>query len=62
LTGIIICDKCGQVFLAHGIRDSLPKPFKEIKLFHGIRKIRSESQTHSTISKFEDVCKDCSDG
>jgi formylmethanofuran dehydrogenase subunit E len=59
MTGIIICDKCKEPFLAHGKRDSLPIPLKKIRLFHGIRSIRSEDQTHSTVSKFDDICNEC---
>ncbi len=60
MTGIIVCDKCFNLFLAHGSRDSLPKELQGIRLFYGIRQIRSESQTHSTISKFTDLCEECS--
>jgi len=59
MTGIIICDECKEPFLAHGRRDSLPIPLKNIRLFHGIRGIRSEDHTHSTVSKFDDYCKEC---
>jgi len=59
MTGIIICDKCHRLFLAHGSRDSLPEELQEIKLFYGIRQIRSETQTHSTVSKFTDLCQEC---
>jgi len=55
MTGIIICDKCKEPFLAHGTRDSLPIPLKAIRLFHGIRNIRSEDQTHTTVSKFDSL-------
>ncbi len=60
MTGIIICDKCFKLFLAHGTKDSLPKELQGIKLFYGIRQIRSENQTHVTVSKFTDLCEECS--
>jgi hypothetical protein len=60
MTGIIVCDKCFKLFFAHGSRNSLPKELEKIELFFGIRQIRSESQTHVTVSKFIDLCKECS--
>ncbi len=60
MTGIIVCDKCHQLFFAHGSKDSLPKELQGIRLFYGIRQIRSESQTHTTVSKFIDLCEECS--
>ncbi len=60
MTGIIVCDNCHQLFFAHGSRDSLPKELQEIELFNGIRQIRAEKQTHTTVSKFNDYCGKCS--
>ena len=59
MTGIIICDRCKEPFLVHGKRESLPIPLRNIRLFHGIRDIRSEDQTHATVSKFNDFCDEC---
>ncbi len=59
MTGIIICDKCKEPFLVHGKRESLPIPLRNIRLFHGIRDIRSEDQTHATVSKFNEFCDEC---
>ncbi len=59
MTGIIICDECFKVFLAHGKRESLPKDLSIIPLFNGTRLIRSET-FDTTISIFKDVCGDCS--
>jgi len=59
MTGIIICDNCKEPFLVHGKRESLPIPLRNIRLFHGIRDIRSEDQTHATVSKFDDFCDEC---
>ncbi len=61
MTGIIICDKCKEPFLVHGKRESLPIPLRNIRLFHGIRDIRSEDQTHATVSKFNDFCDECNE-
>ena len=60
MTGIIVCDNCHVLFFAHGTRNSLPKNLQEIRLFYGIRQIRSESQTNTTVSKFIDLCEECS--
>jgi len=67
LTGIIICDKCGKPFLAHGNRDVIahnPKIafLKVIPNFKGIRRIRritTTSEFTKTYSKFFDVCENC---
>jgi hypothetical protein len=61
MTGIIICDKCSKMFLAHGSRDSLPKEISNIELFRGWRFIESKEKPEpiSTISKFLDLCIDC---
>ena len=58
MTGILVCDKCHKLFFVHGRRESLPKELQHISLFHGVREIRSEKQTHSTVSKFDDYCND----
>jgi len=60
MTGVIICDKCFKLFLAHGKRESLPKEFSIIPLFKGTRLIRSET-FDTTISIFLDYCGECSE-
>ncbi len=60
MTGIIICDKCFKLFLAHGNRASLPKELSTIPLINGTRFIRAEGEVDSTVSIFFDVCGDCS--
>jgi len=67
MTGIIICDKCGKVFLAHGKLSEPNKPTPILRVliaskmprFKGTRKIVSEKIGDKTISKFKDYCSKC---
>ena len=67
MAGIIICDKCGKVFLTHG---KLSEPHaltpllmvlmaSKMPRFKGTRKIVSEKIGDKTISKFKDYCSKC---
>jgi len=67
LTGIIICDHCSLLFLAHGTEGAIPDHLKGLPLFIGIRKIQANETKRKTnvgfnrkvYSEFIDICADC---
>ena len=66
MTGILCCDDCGELFLAHGFEKNLPNDFHGLPLFKGIRNIESVDLTKrndyskTVMSKFVgDICASC---
>jgi len=65
MTGIIICDNCNELFLAHGDVENLPDYLKDIQIFNGIRMIQATEIKvkvikTTTVSVFKDYCLKCS--
>lgn len=64
MTGIIICDSCNELFLAHGDVENLPGYLKDIPIFNGVRLIKSTEIKVRVIKTtlipvFKDYCLKC---
>lgn len=64
MTGIIVCDNCNEIFFAHGDKEALPTYLKDIKIFTGLRMIKSSEIKLKSLKKtitpvFKDYCSNC---